>query len=62
MKRQGDGSDNERGTEPMREYLLVTDKDSKILKSSHDRYELIRLANVIRKGGGEVTIFKSTRA
>jgi hypothetical protein len=44
------------------EYLLVTDKDSKILKSSLDRFELIRLANIIRKGGGEVTIFKSTKA
>lgn len=45
-----------------REYLLVTDKDSKILKSSLDRFELIRLANIIRKGGGEVTIFKATKA
>lgn len=44
------------------EYLLVTDKTSKVLKSSLDRFEIIRLANVIRKGGGEVTIFKSTKA
>jgi hypothetical protein len=44
-----------------KEWLLVTDKDSVVLKSSSDRYELVKLANVIRKGGGEVTIFKSTK-
>lgn len=43
------------------EYLLVTDRDSKLIKSSFDRFELIKLANIIRKGGGEVTIFKATR-
>lgn len=45
-----------------REYLLVTDKDSKILKSSLDYLELLRLANTIRRSGGEVTIFKSMKA
>jgi len=43
------------------EWLLVTDKTSRILKASADRYELVKLANVIRRGGGEVTIFKSTK-
>lgn len=43
------------------EYLVVTDRDSKILKSTADRYEAIRIANMIRKGGGEVTVFKNTR-
>ena len=43
------------------EWLLVTDRDSKILKSSPDRYELVRLANTIRRAGGEVTIFRSTK-
>ena len=42
------------------EYLLVSDKDSKVLKSSLDWYEVVKLANLIRRGGGEVTIFKST--
>ncbi len=42
------------------EYLLVTDRDSKVLKSSTDWYEVVKLANLIRRGGGEVTIFKST--
>lgn len=43
------------------EYLVVSDKNSKILKSDTDRYAVIRLANVIRRGGGEVTVFKSTK-
>jgi len=43
------------------EYLLVTDRDSKILKSSENRFELVKLANTIRKAGGEVTIFKATK-
>lgn len=44
----------------MTEYILVSDKDSKVLKSSPDRFLIIRLANMIRKAGGQVTIFKST--
>lgn len=43
------------------EYLLVSDKESKILKSSLNYYEVLKLAIIIRKGGGEVTIFKSTK-
>lgn len=43
------------------EYILVTDRHSKILLSSFDRFELIRLANKIRKAGGSVTIFKATK-
>jgi hypothetical protein len=44
------------------EYLVVSDRDSKILKSTTDYYEAVRLANLIRRGGGEVTIFKATKA
>ena len=44
------------------EYLVVTDKTSKILKSTLNYNEAKRLANLIRRGGGEVTIFKATRA
>lgn len=44
-----------------REYLLVADKTSKVLLSTLDYYEAKRLANLIRKGGGEVTLFKSTK-
>lgn len=43
------------------EYLVVTDKTSKILLSTRDWNEALRLANLIRRGGGEVTIFKSTK-
>jgi len=41
------------------EYLLVSDKDSKVLKSSTDYNEILKLANLIRKADGEVTIFRS---
>lgn len=43
------------------EYLLVSNHDSKVLKSDTNRYELLKLANIIRRGGGEVTVFKSTQ-
>lgn len=43
------------------EYLLVSDRDSKVLRSSTDWYEVVKLANLIRRAGGEVTIFKSTK-
>ncbi len=46
----------------MTEYLVVSDRDSKILLSTLDYYEAVRTANLIRRGGGEVTIFKSTKA
>ncbi len=41
------------------EYLLVSDKDSKVLKSSTDYNEILKLANLIQRAGGEVTLFKS---
>lgn len=44
------------------EYLLVTDHTSKVLKSSTDYLEVKKLANFIRRGGGSVTIFRSTKA
>lgn len=44
------------------EYLVVTDKDSKILLSTPNYYEAVKTANLIRRGGGEVTVFKSTKA
>ena len=43
------------------EYLVVADKTSKVLKSTEDYNEAKRLASLIRKSGGEVTIFKATR-
>lgn len=42
------------------EYLLVTDKTSEIIKVG-EYNELKRLATLIRRAGGEVTIFKSTQ-
>lgn len=43
------------------EYLLVSDTTSLVLQSSTDRFELVKMANLIRKAGGEVTIFKETK-
>lgn len=43
------------------EYIVVTDRDSKVILSTQDHYEAVRLANKIRAAGGEVTIFKSTK-
>lgn len=42
------------------EYLVVTDKTSEVIISTIDRFEAIKMANKIRKAGGEVTIFRST--
>lgn len=46
----------------MKEYLVVTDKDSKIVLSTSNYYEAKRFANTARRCGGEVTIFVSTKA
>jgi hypothetical protein len=43
------------------EYLVVSDKNSKILLSTTDWYEAVRLAAKIRHAGGGCTIFKSTK-
>lgn len=43
------------------EYIVVADKTSKVLLSTADWNEAKRFANLIRKGGGEVTVFKRTK-
>ena len=43
------------------EWILVSDVNSKVLKSNENRYEIVKLANTIRAAGGEVTVFRSTR-
>lgn len=48
-------------TEPT-EYLVVADKTSKVILSTTDYRETVRLANLIRSAGGEVTVFKSLKA
>jgi len=40
------------------EYLLVSDKDSQLLKSSTDYDELRELAGLIHRAGGQCTIWK----
>lgn len=42
-----------------REYLLVSDTKSEVLKSSTDLNDLRKVAGMIRKAGGQVTVFKA---
>lgn len=51
----------DRPVEPPTEYLVVADRKSRVLKSTGDWYEAVKLAKLIRRGGGSVTIFKSTK-
>lgn len=44
------------------EYLVVSDKNSKVILSSTEYREVVKLANLIRSAGGEVTVFKSLKA
>lgn len=43
------------------EYLVVADRDSKVLLSTTDWSEAVRVASLCRSSGGEMTIFKSTK-
>lgn len=45
----------------MNEYIIVADNTSKVLMSTSDWNEAVRYANMIRRGGGVVTIFKATK-
>lgn len=51
------------GVQAMRttEYIVVADKTSQVLFSAEKWIEAVRYAAMIRRGGGEVTIFKSTK-
>lgn len=43
------------------EYLVVSDTNSKVIKLTTDYKEAVKLANLIRSAGGEVTLFKSLK-
>ncbi len=43
------------------EYLLVSDTNSRVLKSSHDYNEICKLAAFVIASGGQVTIFRSLK-
>jgi hypothetical protein len=47
-------------TKPATGYIVVSDHNNEVLKSTPDWYEAVKMANLIRRGGGSVTIFKST--
>lgn len=42
-------------------YILVTDATSKVVMCSDDWNAVVKQANLIRRCGGQVTIFKSTK-
>ena len=43
------------------EYILVADRTSKVVYSSTSLAQIKSYALFVRKGGGEVTVFKSTK-
>ncbi len=43
------------------EYLLVSDRTSEVLKSGSDYMSVRKLAGIVRRAGGEVTIFKAIK-
>jgi hypothetical protein len=43
------------------EYIVVSDRNSKVLLSTTDWYEAVKFANKVRTAGGGVTIFRSTK-
>jgi hypothetical protein len=45
----------------MTEYIVVSDKNSRVLLSTTVWGEAVKFANKVRAAGGECTIFKSTR-
>lgn len=46
----------------MKEYIVVSDTNSKVILSTTNWYEAVKVANKIRHCGGQCTIFKATRA
>lgn len=52
---------DKRKPEPYIEWIAVSDINSEVLMSSTDRYEVIKFVNKVRKAGGEVTVFRSTK-
>lgn len=43
------------------EYIVVADRTSKVLLSTLDYQEARKYATIIRRGDGEVTVFKATK-
>jgi ABC-type nitrate/sulfonate/bicarbonate transport system ATPase subunit len=43
------------------EYLVISDKNSKVLLSTHDYIEAKALSSKIAQAGGSSTVFKSIR-
>ena len=45
----------------IREYIIVTDKTSAVIMSTHDLDEASRFAGLVRKADGQCTVFKATK-
>lgn len=51
----------EESSPSLTEYLVVSDKNSKIVLSTTDFAQIRQTVSLVRKAGGEVTVFKSTK-
>lgn len=51
----------EKKPDPFVEWIAVSDKNSEVLMSSTDRFQVVKFVNKVRKAGGEVTVFRSTK-
>lgn len=43
-------------------YIVLADKSEKVILSTNDYHEAVRMANLIRRAGGEVTVFRSLKS
>lgn len=48
-------------TDSPKEYIVVADRTSKVLLSTPDYNSAVKYANMMRRAGGEVTIFRATK-
>lgn len=53
---------NSTATEKDSEYLIVSDTNSKIILSTNDYKHAVKTLSMIRRAGGQVTLFKSLRS
>lgn len=42
-------------------YLIISDVENKIIMQTTDYKDAVRMANLIRSAGGQVTLFKSLK-
>jgi hypothetical protein len=47
--------------DPGTQYIVVSDRNDKVLMAGDGYHDCVRFANKVREAGGEVTIFRSTK-